>query len=175
LYRAQADRELAARFVANYRHAHNRALAGELVGKLNASTTGRAHDVFDDTESAMETLDDMDEADARTYGRVAQVVVWLDLALGIAGFLLVLGDTVRGAPRLGRMAGAAATALVCLAIAVAAHLVCGAVVFEANDDIGAGVLALGLGAYLMPLVNAVMVAAMVAGVVLGVRGRGRRG
>jgi hypothetical protein len=164
LYRAQADRELAARFVASYQHAHGKRVGGAIVGRLTASTTGRAHDAFDDAQSAMETLDGLGEDDARTYGRIAAIAVWLDLVALAGAFALVLGDAITGVARRGRMVAAALVAVVCLGFAVVAHLVCAEVVFEANDEVGAGVLELGWGAYALPVANAVAVVAIVAAI-----------
>jgi hypothetical protein len=164
LYRAQADRALAARFVAGYQHAHGRRLGGAVVGRLTASTTGRAHDAFDDAQSAMETLDGLGEDDARTYGRIAAIAVWLDLVALAGAFALVLGDAITGVTRRGRMAVAALVAVLCLGFAVVAHLACAEVVFEANDEVGAGVLELGWGAYVLPAANAVAVIAVIAAI-----------
>ena len=105
----------------------------------------------------------------RRYGRVASIVVWLELVVLAAGFVVMLGDVVQGTARLRRMAGAAALAVVGLAIAVAAYLVCSEVVFEANDEIGAVVLALGSGALVLPAACAVAVVALALAIVIEVR------
>ncbi len=71
LYRAQADRELGVRFVEAYQRRSGRGAATALVTRAMAQTNGRAHDMLDDTESAMETLDGLAPDDARLYGRIA--------------------------------------------------------------------------------------------------------
>jgi hypothetical protein len=123
----------------------------------------------------METLDGLGEDDARTYGRIAEIAVWLDIVALAGAFVLVLGDAITGVARRGRMAGATLLAIVCLGFAVVAHLVCAEVVFEANDEIGAGVLSLGWGAYALPVANAVAVVAIVAALVVASVARRRGG
>nr|HEX4316115.1 hypothetical protein [Kofleriaceae bacterium] len=174
LYRAQADRASAARFIGLYRASHMRGVGDRAVGKAMGKTGGKVHDVLDNTQGALEALDDVSEDDAREYGRIAAAAVWTDLALATVALLLVLGDAVQGSSRRGRMIAAAGCTLVCFAIALVAHAVCAEAVFEANDELGgANVLALGWGAYAMPGAIAGALISIVVGIVIDVRARRR--
>ncbi len=75
--------------------------------------------------------------------------------------------------RLRRLVGGAALGLVALAIAAGAYLVCGEVVFEANDEIGlANVLTASVSArYVLPAACAVAMAAVAVAIGLEVRAR----
>lgn len=173
LYRAQANRAEAARFIAAYRRSHGRAVGDHVIAKVMAKTAGRARDALDDTQSLLEAVDDVSDDDARLYGRIAAMAVWADLVLASLALLLVLGDAVQGVTRRGRMIAAAALTAVCLAIAAAAHVVCAAAIFEVNDDLGVSVLELGSGAYVMPGAIAAALVAVAVAVGIDVR-RARR-
>lgn len=170
LYRAQADRKLAARLLAGYGKSKSKKVGGALLGFLMPRSKGTAHEVIDDTLSAMSELDDVSVDDAKSAGLMLAAVVWTYFGLQMAGFLLVLVGVVNDSYRRWRLIVAAVTSLVTAAIAIACHLGAREIAAEANDEIGVHVFDVGLGSYLM--VGAGIAAFLLALALVGIHVRG---
>jgi hypothetical protein len=167
IYKVQADRVLAQRFIVGY--GKHKKTSSAFVVALLPRTKGKAHDVLDDASDAMSTLDDVSEDDAKTAGKVLQTVVWSFLLLSVVGGGLVLRQVVQGDYRRGPTIAAAGITLLTSAIAIAIRVGCGEVVFEANDEIGKAAFELGWGAWAMPAATLAALATGLALVVLTVR------
>ena len=168
IYKVQADRELARRFIVGY--GKHKQTSNAFVKTLMPHTKGRAHDALDDANDAMSTLDDISEDDAKTAGKALAVVVWAFLGLSVIGGALVLRQLVQGVYRRGGIAIAAVIALLTTAVAIGLHVGCREAVFEANDEIGKVAFVLGFGAWLLPVATG---AALLAAIALFVTARKR--
>jgi len=120
----------------------------------------------------MDTMSGISDDDAKMFGRILFGVVWSFVGLDLVMALLVFLDAVSGTYRRGRIIGALAISVVVTAVAVAILLGCKAAVFEANDEIGAEVLALGSAPYV--IVGAAIVALGSIITMLGLDIRSRR-
>ena len=166
LYAASTDRDLVRKLIAAYHRSHARKTSADLVRVVSPKVHGRARAALDDIRDAMDTLDDTSDSDVRTAGMVFTAALWTLLGLDALMVLLVFTGLVRGTFRSGRLRLALALSVLVAAIAVALHVACREVVWEANDEVGRAVLALAVGAYLIPLAA---LAALASAVVLVIR------
>jgi hypothetical protein len=170
LYRISRERELARALFGRYSRSEGRrvgeALTAALVPRLGAN---KAH--LDDAQDAMQTLDELSDADVRHAGQAISAAVWALLALSIAMAGLVLVELLRDAYRTRRAVYACLIAVVDAALAVGMHLGCREAVWQANDQIGRELLALAAGAYILPLAATSALAAIVTASVLARRRR----
>jgi hypothetical protein len=149
LRKAVENRNLLRKLLAAYRGTGGKHGAGKLVATLAPHTGGRLKSALDDANDAMDTLSGISDDDAKTFGTILFVVVWSFVGLDLVMALLVFLDAVNGTYRRGRIIGALVISVVVTAVAVAILLGCKAAVFEANDEIGAEVLALGSAPYVI--------------------------
>jgi TRAP-type mannitol/chloroaromatic compound transport system permease large subunit len=153
LYRASADRELAHALFVRYEHTGQRRSAEQLANLLLEHSATRAQKLHvDDARDAMTTLDSLDDRQVVIGERALVGVVWGMVALAVLA-ILVAGRIAVGAapPRARALVAAVAIALVLAALAVAVHIGCRLAAGEANDEVGADVLVLASGAWMMPL------------------------
>jgi len=171
LYKASTERALARRLFASYARSKGRRYGEALATALLPRVKSRLHAVVDDIGSAMSTLDEVTDDDVRTGGTVLVIAIWAFLGLELLLGGVVLGESLRDDPRRGRLIAAIAIALIAAAIAIALHLVCREAAWEANDELGTEVVALGIGAYVLPVAS---LGGLVAAIVLLVQRLRRR-
>jgi hypothetical protein len=153
LYRASADRELARALLARYEHTGQRRSAEQIANLLLEHPATRAQKLHvDDARDAMTTLGSLDDRQVVIGERALVGVVWGMIALAVLAILVAARIAVGAlAPRARALVAAVAIALMLAALAVAVHVGCRLAVGEANDEVGADVLALASGAWMMPL------------------------
>lgn len=151
LYRIAADRKTARHLLAMYRSSSKRQLGAKLLHTVSPRVGGRVRAALDDARDAMDTLDDVSDDDARLAGIVLIAALGALLGLEAIAAALVFGELMRGSFRRGRHAAALIAAVLVTAIAVALHLACREIVWEANDEVSRTVLTLGPGAYVLPI------------------------
>jgi len=168
LYAASTQRDLVRRLLASYRGSAKRHTGGALVRAVAPRVQGRAKSALEDARDAMDTLDHVDDDDVVTAAAALKIAVWTLLVLAALTIASVLRQLVRGAYSRGRLVTVLAASVLAAVIAIALHVVCRQVVWEANDEVGRNILALAPGAYLLPLAA---LAAVVAAAVMVVRAR----
>jgi hypothetical protein len=170
LYKISTDRGIARALFGRYSHSQGRkvgeALTAALVPRMGSN---KVH--LDDAQDAMSTLDELSDEDVKHAGWAIMGAVWALILLSIVMAGLVIGELVRPEVRTRRTIVAAVLSLVVAALGVGAHLGCGEAVFQANDEIGRDLLALAVGAYLLPVAAVVAFGAIVTANVLARRGR----
>jgi len=182
LYKIASDRELARRLLAMYRGSAHRRVGGKIVRGLSPRVGGRARAALGDARDAMDTLDDVSDDDVRTAGIALVAALGALLGLAALAAALVFGALMRAGPSRdpagrdrsagrGRLIAALVAQVVVTAIAIALHLACREAVWEANDEVGRTVLALGPGAYVIPIAAA---AGLVTAIALVARRPGPR-
>jgi hypothetical protein len=149
LYTMSAKHELVEKMFARYHRMPGRGLGRALAGALIPKVGKRIGGVLDDAKSAAETLDDISDHDVGLGGKALVALVWIMLALYVFGGMIVFGETMREGWRGKRLFGASAIAVILAILAIGVHLVCREAVWEANDEIGAPLLAIAPGQYLM--------------------------
>ncbi len=175
LYHAAKERDFARALLDKYHAAGERHVgerAADLLLEHAAKHAKKAH--VDDARDAMSTLDDIHDSDLRTAGRALVAVTYGYLALVVLLVALIFGDTMRGTYSRKRAIAAVALTTLCAAIAIAAHVGWREAVWQANDELGAELFGLGIGAYLMPLTAAGALASAIALLVVRVRSRTQR-
>lgn len=151
LYRIASDRALARRLLAAYRGSSRREIGGKTVRAVAPWLAGRSRTAAEDVRDALDTLDDLSDDDVRWAGAAFTDALIALVALDAAMALIVFAALMREREGRGsRIAALVAAALVAL-LALALHLVCREAVWQANDEVGFATLALGPGAYLLPL------------------------
>lgn len=163
LYRISADRAVARRLFAAYHRSEPRKLGERMLHKVAPRIGGRARGVIDDARDAMDTLDGIDDRDVKNAGVAYTIGLWTLLALEALLISAVFVQLMRGGPRRGAMIAVAIGALVVAAASIAVHAGCREVAWQANDEVGARVLSIAIGAYLVPLAG---VAAFLASIAL---------
>ena len=170
LYKAARDRELARALYGRYARSAGR-VWGESATSALLPHLGRHKAHLDDAQDAMQTLDELDDADVRHAGQAIAAAVWTLLAACALMAALAFGELMRGEPRARRLYAAGALAVLVAALGIAAHVGCREAVFEANDELGGRALALGYGAYLIPAAACAALGAITGAVVLLRRSR----
>src|SRR5262249_48755474 len=123
---------------------------------------GRLKDHVSDAHDALTGLDDVSEDDVRTVDHIITATIAAFLLAQAALIALVGSDAIRGLYRKRRAIVALVIAVLAAAMAIAIHVACRMVRFEANDDIGYVTVALAGGAYLIPVGAVLALAAMIA-------------
>lgn len=136
-------------FLKTYRQSTAKKIGAKVLDKVTPRLRGRAQSGAVDVQDALATLDSLRDEDVRTVGTIAAVTLWTLLGLNLALLALLYGVSVRSA-RL-RIAAAALVALLAAAMGAAIYLVLRRVVDEANAELGANLLDLRGGAYLIPI------------------------
>lgn len=149
LAHAASDRELARRVLAAYRASHGQHLGARVLDAIEPHSRGRIKDAIDDAHDAMDTLGEISDDDAKTYGTALAAAIWLFIATEAVIALVVLVQAVGGIYRRGRIIGAAIVALVGAALGIALWFGCKQVVFEINDELSYAITELGAGAWLV--------------------------
>jgi hypothetical protein len=175
LYQAAKERDVARALLGKYqatggRHVGER--AADLLLEHAAKHAKKAH--VDDARDAMSTLDDIRDSDLLTAGRALVAVTYGYLALVVLLVALIFAETMRGGYSRKRAIAAVALATVAAATAIAAHIGWREAVWQANDELGADLFGLGIGAYLMPLGACGALAAAIALLVVQVRSGAQR-
>jgi hypothetical protein len=162
LYQAHRDRDFVRRALAAYRRYGRRQQLEDLTGaKLPPQLADRAH--LGDAHDAMTSLDAVSDDDVKSADRILAIAIWAFLALQAITAGLVFAGNVRGEHRRGALIGALALAVVVAAAAIAIHIACRQVVWEANDDLGYAAFGLALGAYVIPVAS---IGTVIAGIAL---------
>jgi len=168
LYQAASDRELARQVLAAYRASHGQHIGERMLDAVQPHAHGRLKDAIDDAHDAMDTLAQISDDDAKTYGTALATAIWLFVAIEAVIALVVLVQAVGGIYRRGRIIGAAILALVGAALGIALWFGCKQVVFEINDEMSYAITVLGTGAWLV-LIGAL--GALGTGIALGIAQR----
>ena len=169
LYQANTNRDFVRKLVSSYHHETGARVGAALVAVLAPRSAGRLGSVLGDVHDATTTLDDVEDSDARTLGRVLAITIWVFLLLHAVMAGIVLADTVNNTVRRGRTIGALAISVVVTAIALGTYLVTKEAVWEANDEIGRTFVGVGSAAYAIPIASCAGLAAVIALLVLQVR------
>lgn len=151
LYRIASDRETARRLLAIYRGSAKRRVGAQILHAVLPRIGGRTHAALEDARDAMAALDEVSNDDARNAGRALVGALAALIGLEVLAAALVFGELVRGFPRRGRHAWVLVLAVLAAVVAIALHVACRVVAWQANDEVGAAILALGPGAYLTPI------------------------
>ncbi len=172
LYTMSTKHELVEKMFARYHRMPGRGLGAALAGALIPKVGKRIGSTLDDAKSAVETLNDISDSDVGLGGKALVALVWVMLALYILGALIVFGEASReGRARGKRLIAATALAVLAAVLAIGIHLVCREAAWEANDEIGANLLAVAPGQYLMLGATLAGLVAIVVVDVLHVRSR----
>jgi len=161
LYTASTKRELVRRMLAAYHGSNKRRTAAEVVRAVESRTKGRVKSALEDTRDAMETLDATSDDDVNLAGIALAVAVWTLFGLDVLLLVLVFTQLMRGVYWRGRLVAALVASVAAAVLAVALHLACREVAWQANDELERTVVALAFGAYLVPLAAIASVAAAV--------------
>ena len=170
LYTAARDRELARALYGRYARSAGRVWGEAATGAL-VPHLGRHKVHLDDAQDAMQTLDELDDADVRHAGMAIAGAVWTLLAACVVMAALGFGELMGGELRPRRLYAAAALAVLAAALGVGALLGCREAAWQANDELGANALAAGGGIYLLPLAACVALGAISCAIVLARRAR----
>ena len=172
LHAASSDRELVRRLLVAYRGSAPRRVGAELVRTVSPRASGRTRAALDDARDAMDTLDEVGDDDVRTAGMVFAITLWTLLGLQAAMAGLVFTELMRDGYRQSCLVAALVLSVVVAATAIALHLGCREVVWQANDEVGRTAVALRVGAYVLPVAA---IGSLIAAIVLVVqRGRAAR-
>jgi len=151
IYRANTNSEFIRRLVAGYKASSGKKLGTAVAAELMPRVGGKLHGAIDDASSAMTSLDDVSDSDAKTLARVLAISLWTFIALHVAMALVVGADLVRDRFRRSRLIAALAMAVVSAAAGIAIHVGCSMAIAEANDDLGKDLIGYGAGAWLIPI------------------------
>jgi len=168
LYQANGNRDFLRKFVSGYHKSTSRRVGAAVVYALAPRLGNKLH--LGDAKDAMDTLDGISDDDTKTASRVLTVTVWGFLLLQLVMTGLILKETVAGTYRRRRLLIALAIAAVLATVALALYMISKQAVFEANDELGHDFLQLGVGAQLIPFTALGSLGAMIALVVLQIRG-----
>jgi hypothetical protein len=171
LHGAASNRRLIRKLLATYRHNNAARIGGALVGKATPHTSGRAKDYLEDAGDAMDALSGISDEDAKQAGRALLALTWIVIGLCALMTALIFFDVVTGVYHRGRIIGALVVALLVAALAIAIRIGCGMVAFEANDELGAAAVELGIATIAMPAAAIGAVLSGIALLVLDVRSR----
>lgn len=161
LYTASTDRAAVRKLLAVYHASEARQTGGELVRAVSPKLRGRAAAAIGDLRDAMDTLDDTSDDDVRTAGTIFTIALWTLLGLDALMIALVFRQLSRARYHRGALIAALVLSVLAAGVAVALAIACRVAVWEANDAVGATVLTLAAGAYVLPL-------AAIAGLILAV-------
>ncbi len=150
-YTANTKRDVVRAMVASYHRAPGKGYGAAVAGALMPKVGKRTRSYLDDARSAMSTLDEINDEDLGTAATILNVTLWAVLALHLLMAAIVINEMRRPSDRRRRIAFALALSVIVTAVAVGMHLICREAVAAANDEVGARVLRLGVGAYMMPL------------------------
>ena len=150
LHGAASNRRLIRKLLAAYRHNSAARIGGAMVGKVSPHASGRAKDYLEDAGDAMDALSGISDEDAKQAGRALLALTWIVIGLCALMAALVFFDVVTGVFHRGRIIGALVVAILVAAIAIAIRIGCGMVAFEANDELGAAAVELGVATIAMP-------------------------
>jgi hypothetical protein len=171
LHGAATNRRLVRKLLAAYRHNRAARVGGVVLGKVTPHAGGRAKDYLEDAGDAMDTLSGISDEDAKQAGRGLVALTWIVIGLCTLMGALVFFDVVTGVYHRGRIIGALVVAVLIAAIAIAIRVGCGMVAFEANDELGAAAVELGVATIVMPAAAIGAVLSSIALLVLDVRAR----
>jgi hypothetical protein len=171
LHGAASNRRLIRKLLAAYRHNSAARIGGALVGKATPHASGRAKDYLEDAGDAMDALSGISDEDAKQAGRALLALTWIVIGLCALMTALIFFDVVSGGYHRGRIIGALVVAILVAAIAIAIRIGCGMVAFEANDELGAAAVELGVATIAMPAAAIGAVLSGIALLVLDVRSR----
>ena len=169
LYQAHQDRDVVRRLLVAYNHSDRRAAGARLTGEALDHASGRVKSRLGDAHDVLTGLDDVSDDDVREADHILTATILAFLLVNIALIALVGGDAIRGIYRKRRAYIAGAIALLGAVMALAIHIACREVRFEANDDLGRDAIALATGAYLIPFASLCALGAAIAFIVLSSR------
>jgi len=169
LRKAAGDRALVRKVLAAYRGSAGTRVGGKVLAKVRPHAHGRLDEYLGDASDAMDTLSGISDDDARTYGTLFAVVLWSFVGLNVAMAVFALVGVVRGRYRRAHLVVDVVLAVVVAAVGAAIFYGCKLAVFEANDEIGSDVLALGSAPYVILAVVVGALVATVAALVVDVR------
>jgi len=171
LHGAASNRRLIRKLLAAYRHNSAARMSGAVADKLAPHARGRAKDYLEDAGDAMDALSGISDEDAKQAGRALLALTWIVIGLCALMTALIFFDVVTGIFHRGRIIGALVVAILVAAIAIAIRIGCGMVAFEANDELGAAVVELGVATIAMPAAAISAVLSGIALLVLDIRSR----
>ena len=171
LHGAASNRRLIRKLLAAYRHNSAARMSGAVADKLAPHARGRAKDYLEDAGDAMDALSGISDEDAKQAGRALLALTWIVIGLCALMAALIFFDVVTGIFHRGRIIGALVVAILVAAIAIAIRIGCGMVAFEANDELGAAVVELGVATIAMPAAAISAVLSGIALLVLDIRSR----
>ncbi|HET9989910.1 MAG TPA: hypothetical protein VFQ65_15375 [Kofleriaceae bacterium] len=171
LHGAASNRKLVRKLLAAYRRNSAARVGGAVLGKVTPHAGGRAKDYLEDAGDAMDALSGISDEDAKQAGRALVALTWIVIGLCALMAALVFFDVVTGVYHRGRIIGALVVVVLVAAIAIAIRIGCGMVAFEANDELGAAAVELGVATIAMPVAATGALLSAVALLILDVRSR----
>jgi len=162
LYQISTSRDVVRGYLGAYKRAPGRKLGEGVTAALMPRVTRGLRGHLGDLRDAMTTLDDVDDKDVVTAGRILTATVWSLLALIAVMTGIVFSDTMRERYRRGRTTVVVALALVVAAAAIAVMLAAREAVWQANDELGRDIIGVAFGAYMLPVAA---LGALAAGIV----------
>lgn len=170
LFHASEERTMVRRLLAAYRHA-NRHHLEKSAGKVLSHLHGAAKDYAEDASDAMDTLSGISDEDARRAGIALVILCWTIVGLAAAMVLIVAAGVINDRYRRWQLVLASILAFLQAALCVGVRIGIDMAVFEANDELGANVVANGAAATLLPVAAAGTFLSAIALVVMHVRQR----
>ncbi len=166
LYSANNHEDLVRKLLRAYRTSSRRHLGATVIEAARSRVHGRLGDALGDARDAMDTLDDVTDDDVRHAGTALAATVWTFLGLASVVIALAFVETMRASYRKRRLVAALVATVFIAAIGVAIFLGCRELAWEANDELGADAVKLGIAAYVIPIAS---VSALASAVLLLVR------
>jgi len=167
LYTAAKDRDVARALLEKYHATGSRKLgekAADMVLEHASKHAKKAH--VDDARDAMSTLDDVNDSDVKVAGHALVGLTFGYPLLVVTMVLLLFGATNESTFTLRRAIGGLVLGVLVAAAAVGVYFGWSMVVAEANDEVGATLFAMGVGAYMMPVCAGIALAGAIATLVL---------
>lgn len=175
LYKAAKERDVARALLEKYHAAGSRKLgerAADVVLEHASKHAKKAH--VDDARDAMSTLDDVSDSDLKIAGHALVGLTWgYPLLVAIMVFML-FGATNEDAFTRGRAVGGVVLGVLVAAAAAAVYIGWNTAVGEANDEVGAPLFAMGVGAMMMPVCAGIALAGAIATLILRAKRNAQR-
>lgn len=175
LYKAAKERDVARALLEKYHAAGSRKFgerAADVVLEHASKHAKKAH--VDDARDAMSTLDDVSDSDLKIAGHALVGLTWgYPLLVAIMMFML-FGATNEDAFTRGRAVGGVVLGVLVAAAAAAVYIGWSTAVAEANDEVGAPLFAMGVGAIMMPVCAGIALAGAIATLILRAKRNAQR-
>lgn len=151
LYQVSTSRDVVRGYVRAYKRAPGHKLGVAVTGVLMPRVGKGLRSHLDNIRDAVTTLDEVEDRDVVTIGRILTATVWTLLALLAVMAGLIFSDTMRERYRPTRTFVVVGISAIVAAVAIAVMLAAREAVWQANDELGHEVLGVAFGAYMLPV------------------------